>query len=551
MAEVDARIPLMAQTAQPITVNALIQMRQLAQQRQAQNALRQIYSTPGAIGPDGMPTPNAMRNIMAIDPRFGMQLAGQVSQMAQRRAAAGRDALAIQQAKLKAAQAPTVAGYEAQQQALANGATSQQAQRAAQDAFAAARQQVVESGVLGDGANELLPPTYNPALGAGISMTPAQSATIRAKQQEADALAGYRAQQVHLAQERIDKPSFAIVTGAQTASGAPVVINRGTGVASGVPLAGANATPPGLKSAMDTATRMVNSKKWTQEQGDQYVKMAADAAGIEPQSPQSGQTAPASALPDGVEPTKSGFVWRNKNGFGNNASPDQIDSIARLIGTYQMAPLSGYAAIRGSGPAIMAKVQELYPNWSAQNYNQSNKAVTAFGAGKQGDLTKSANVAVQHLGLLGDLVGALGNGNVPRINAAKQKYAEETGSPAPSNFDFAKQIVGDEVAKFVIGGNFTEADRKGLQEQLSRAKSPQQLEGVIKTAIGLMHGQIVGLRQQYNTSTYRDDFDDRYLSPQTRSYLGIPTGPDPNAVGAPGAGSGSSQVKTVSWSDLK
>lgn len=195
MAEIDARIPLMAQTAQPITVNTLMQMRQIAQQRQAQNALRQIYSTPGAIGPDGMPTQNAMRNIMAIDPRFGMQLADQASQMAQHRAAAGKDAIAIQQAKLKAAQAPTVAGYEAQQQALANGATQQQAQRAAQDAFAAARQQAIESGVLGDGANELLPPTYNPALGAGIAMTPNQQAGLQEKR-IADARADARMQQI-------------------------------------------------------------------------------------------------------------------------------------------------------------------------------------------------------------------------------------------------------------------------------------------------------------------------------------------------------------------
>lgn len=52
-----------------------MRMAQQKQQMQAQNALRQLFATPGAVDPStGMPTGNALSRIMAIDPATGMAM---------------------------------------------------------------------------------------------------------------------------------------------------------------------------------------------------------------------------------------------------------------------------------------------------------------------------------------------------------------------------------------------------------------------------------------------------------------------------------------------
>lgn len=153
-----------------------------------------------------------------------------------------------------------------------------------------------------------------------------------------------------------------------------------------------------------------------------------------------------------------------------------------------------------------------------QTFQAGTKAVQAFDTGKQGDTTRSLNVSVAHLNTLKELGTALQNGNVSLINAAKQKFAEQFGVPAPTNFDAARAIVADEVAKGVIGGQTAQADREALAASLQRNRSPQAINGAINTFQNLLAGQLHGLRQQYKSSTGRDDFNDK-LFPETISVL--------------------------------
>ncbi len=192
-----------------------------------------------------------------------------------------------------------------------------------------------------------------------------------------------------------------------------------------------------------------------------------------------------------------------------------IDSIAN----YRVRPPSA-----GRNPiqrkAAIEAALKVNPDYNEGLYDQSAKALRDFGTGKQGDIARSLNVSVAHLETLRDLGRALNNGDVNVINAVKQRFAEEFGVPAPTNFDTAKSIVADEVAKGVIGGQTAQSDRETLASSLRRSRSFDQIDGAITTFQSLLGGQLGGLRSQYKRTTRANDFDEAFLSDATRRALG-------------------------------
>lgn len=168
----------------------------------------------------------------------------------------------------------------------------------------------------------------------------------------------------------------------------------------------------------------------------------------------------------------------------------------------------------------MAAASAQNPSFNSGEFKLRSSARQAFNIGRQGDTVRSLNVAVAHLSTLSDLADALQNGNVQSVNSIGQHLQEQFGDAAPTNFDAAKAIVADEVAKAVIGGQNAQSDRENLQARLSRAGSPDQLKGVIDKLQTLMGGQLGGLRRQYQHSTKATDFDESFLSPETRATLG-------------------------------
>lgn len=200
--------------------------------------------------------------------------------------------------------------------------------------------------------------------------------------------------------------------------------------------------------------------------------------------------------------------------------PDEqsVATVANAIANYQQPMLSGFVQKTPWGQAVMAKVYAQNPQYDATHYATKQKSRNDFATGKNGNTVRSLNVAISHLDTLGQLATALGNGNLPLVNTIGQHYAQQTGSPAPTNFDSAKQIVGDEIVKAIIGTGGSQSDRKEAAVNISRASSPQQLAGVIQTYQHLLSGQLGGLKRQYQQTTGLNDFEN-YLAPETRTKL--------------------------------
>ena len=190
------------------------------------------------------------------------------------------------------------------------------------------------------------------------------------------------------------------------------------------------------------------------------------------------------------------------------APPQSIDATASMIAKYQMAPLNGYALRTPMGAEIMAKVRELNPNYDATTYQTKQTARVAFATGKQGNMVRSLSVATNHLDQLAEAAHALAQHDVPAINAIVNTYARHTGNASITTFNAMKEIVGDEVAKAVIGSGGAESDRDAIKDAFNAANSPKLIAGVISHYEGLMGGQLNGLRRQYKRATGLDDFND-------------------------------------------
>jgi hypothetical protein len=244
--------------------------------------------------------------------------------------------------------------------------------------------------------------------------------------------------------------------------------------------------------------------------------------GLDPFTGQPGSAAiPTSMTPSEKANLGLGYARLAEEKRRNDAmegDPAQIESIAQLIAAGKMPPPSGFAAARPVSQAIMARVSQINPDYSAIDYNTGKKAEADFATGKNGNTVRSLNVAISHLDTLGNLADALKNGNIQVFNKASQAIAQQTGNPVPTNFDAAKKIVADEIVKAIVGTGGGVADREQAVQTINRANSPAQLRGVINTYTTLMGGQLHGLQQQYETNTKRKDFN-RFLSPETQRLL--------------------------------
>lgn len=199
-----------------------------------------------------------------------------------------------------------------------------------------------------------------------------------------------------------------------------------------------------------------------------------------------------------------------------NATPEQIQSFVQ----------AGRGGSRSGVGMYMQRFLQENPNATAeqvakaaQDFQSGSSALTRFTSGTQGNSIRSFNVLVDHLGTLGEAAAALKNGNMQVFNRISQGIAQQTGSPAPTNFDGTKRIVANELVKAITGGGGALGDRDEIDATVDKANSPAQLAGVIDQYKKLALGQLRGLSRQYSEATGRDDFD-RFLAPGTRAFFG-------------------------------
>jgi hypothetical protein len=193
---------------------------------------------------------------------------------------------------------------------------------------------------------------------------------------------------------------------------------------------------------------------------------------------------------------------------------------AQAVASYQAAPPNRATPF---GSVIMDQVRQINPNYDQTKWDAKVKVADAFATGTEGQLLRSQNVAVSHMALLNSLGQALQNGNVQLANQIFNRIATEAGSPVPTNFNAAAQIVGKEVAKAVVAGGGGESERDAILQTFGNVQSPAQISQTIGIYQSLLGGQMNGLRQQYRAgmdplNTGQDDFN-KFVAPETAAVL--------------------------------
>ena len=197
-------------------------------------------------------------------------------------------------------------------------------------------------------------------------------------------------------------------------------------------------------------------------------------------------------------------------GMGKQAAAarQQILNRATVLGTTgadgQPAPTTADVA----GNIVSAK----------QDYKSQEKATKDFATGMQGRQVNSFNTAIDHLDTMGKLSDALANGDTKAINAIGNMVAKQTGAPAPTSFNAAKQIVTAEVIKSIVASGGGVKERQEAEANFAAANSPAQLKGVINAYKDLMGGQLKSLELQYGNTTGRKDFEKK-LTPAAKEEL--------------------------------
>jgi len=249
-----------------------------------------------------------------------------------------------------------------------------------------------------------------------------------------------------------------------------------------------------------------------------------------------------------------------------SSSPDTPDGVLAGLSKDDLALVKGVAdgsidpsviSTRQNQKANIVALAARYKNalgvqsGDGTSYNSNDQKVQTkteaayTGNGTPAKAIRSLNVASDHLATLRTLAGALQNGSTPMINQIANQFASATGQPAPTNFDMAKQFVGDEVLKAAIGtgGAGAQSDREAIVAGIKNSQSPAQLTGWIDTATKFIGGQLNGLAQGYTAGQGRKDFATTFLTPASRAAF--PAGGGGSGTGLPRPASSGPSIGTV------
>ncbi len=225
--------------------------------------------------------------------------------------------------------------------------------------------------------------------------------------------------------------------------------------------------------------------------------------------------------PDGqprVVPGASPYRAPTQSVYGN-ADPSSARQTAQMIASGQIPMITGRNLSTPWGQEVVKAIKEINPDFSATTYPTKAAALKDFTSGMTSRKVRSLNTAIDHMGTLDELSQALGNGDIKLVNKLGNEFAKETGNPAPTNFNAARDLVAKEIISAVVAGGGGQAEREEASASINAAGSPEQLKQVIETYRHLLGGQMRSLDTQYQQGTGMQDFE-RFLTPRTKKALG-------------------------------
>lgn len=198
-----------------------------------------------------------------------------------------------------------------------------------------------------------------------------------------------------------------------------------------------------------------------------------------------------------------------------------FDGTLPQVGIGKAGSAARTAVVNAAG--VKLKAQGIDPA-SLPNQWQTNKAGQKFANDladtsqtKVGGKIVSINAIADHMDLLEQFVGALGNKDMQAVNSIQQLFKAQTGKAIPLTFDAQKALVAGELTRYYTSRGDTGL-RQEFEKTLSKAESPQQLIGVINTMRQDAGVQLAGFRQQADSYHMTTQFDAQ-LRPSAQALL--------------------------------
>ena len=112
------------------------------------------------------------------------------------------------------------------------------------------------------------------------------------------------------------------------------------------------------------------------------------------------------------------------------------------------------------------------------------------------------------------------NGDAQLINKAKIAYQQQTGNPAPTNYQAMANIFAGELKTAVTQNGGDKDEREAIAEPFSNVNSPAQLKGAVQQSATAMAGKTHALEKGWDVGTNgtQGTFS-KFLTPATQEFL--------------------------------
>lgn len=212
--------------------------------------------------------------------------------------------------------------------------------------------------------------------------------------------------------------------------------------------------------------------------------------------------------------------------------------IVKGLANYELDP-SKISSTRGNQRLQLVAAAKAYdPNFDMTQYPARAAMRKSITSGTYSQALNSANLVIQHLDALSKSIDGLNNSDLKPVNVVRNTYKNQTGDPAITKFNTARDAAAAELAKVFKGTGAS--DVQSIQEwrnNLDINGSPAQIRQSIATAVGdLLKSRIDTIQNQFQAAMgHPADFS--YLTPHSRQVLtdlGIdPASLDPGAATTP------------------
>ncbi len=200
------------------------------------------------------------------------------------------------------------------------------------------------------------------------------------------------------------------------------------------------------------------------------------------------------------------------------AVPGNIRGTVKQILDYR-GPLPPQGRNNPTNIAVNYWVNKIDPTYDAVNYPARAALMKKLTSGTEADQLDAVNTAMGHAGQLAYAVEALKNRDTNVLNSIANWYHVQVGDSPVTTYNTIVHRLAPEVASAYVKGGGSAGERVADENDFKASRSPEQLRGALGTTISLLNSKIGSMEQRYKTTMMKDDFRQRFITPEAQAML--------------------------------